>query len=42
MFPERTKQSKLDESQFMAMPKNYRSAEENALGLEEKFREDEA
>ena len=42
VFPERSKHSKLDESELMAMPKNYRSAEENPRGLEEKFREDEA
>ena len=42
VFPERTKQSKRDESEFMTMPKNYRYAEENSRGLEEKFREDEA
>ena len=42
VFPERTKQSKLDESEYMAVAKNYRSAEENSKGLEDKFREDEA
>ena len=42
VFPERTKYNKLDESEFMAMPKNYRSAEENSQGLDEKFKEDEA
>ena len=42
VFPERVKQSKLDESEYMAVAKNYKSAEENSKGLEEKFREDES
>ena len=42
VFPERVKQSKLDESEYMSVAKNYKSAEENSKGLEEKFREDEA
>ena len=42
VFPERVKQSKLDESEYMSVAKNYKSAEENSKGLEEKFREDES
>ena len=42
VFPEKVKQSKLDESEYMSVAKNYKSAEENSKGLEEKFKEDEA
>ena len=42
VFPERLKQSKLDESEYMEIARNYKSAEEHAEGLEQKFREDEA
>eukprot|EP00434_Breviolum_minutum_P032700 symbB.v1.2.028918.t2/scaffold3103.1/size63517/1 len=42
VFPERVKQSRLDESEYMSVAKNYKSAEENSKGLEEKFREDES
>ena len=37
-FPERVKQSRLDESEYMSVAKNYKSAEENSKGLEEKFK----
>ena len=42
VFPEKVKQSKLDESEYMSVAKNYKSAEENSKGLEEKFKEDES
>ena len=42
VFPERVKQSRLDESEYMSVAKNYKSAEENSKGLEEKFREDKS
>ena len=42
VFPERQKQSSLDESVYQELAVNYKSAEEQADGLEKKFREDEA
>ena len=41
VFPPKEKQNRLDESVFSEMARNYKSAEENAEGLLEKFREDE-
>ena len=40
--PERLKQSNLDDWIYQELAVNYKSAEEQAEGLEKKFREDEA
>ena len=42
VFPERLKQSNLDDSIYQEISWNYKSAEEHSDGLEKKFREDEA
>ena len=42
VFPERLKQSNLDDSICQEISLNYKSAEEHSEGLEKKFREDEA
>lgn len=42
VFPEMLKQSNLDDSIYQELAVNYKSAEEQAEGLEKKFREDEA
>ena len=42
VFPGKLKQSKLDESDYVDVLRNYKSAEDNAEGLLDKFREDEA
>ena len=42
VFRPREKQSSLDESEYMEVARNYKSAVENKEGLEAKFREDEA
>ena len=42
VFPPKVKQNRLDDSEYLEVTRNYRSAEDNAEGLLEKFHEDEA